>query len=131
MSKVSSSEAKYINEGRVLRLSTIKPNGNPHVSPFVYVLDGDKIYISEAYKMSAKNISKNPQVSFIVDTYLEDWAKLQACIGTGKAKILKDGEEYEKAADLINEKYPQHKAFGKPELVIVIKIDKTKSWGLE
>jgi hypothetical protein len=81
-----------------------------------------------------KNIQKNPNISFLIDTYDDkDWNNLSYLMIQGKARIvnrLKDIDTIQKAHSLLSEKYLQYKkiAVGMGDICSVIDIQKTISW---
>jgi hypothetical protein len=82
-----------------------------------------------------KNIQKNPNISFLIDTYDdEDWNNLSYLIIQGKARIvvnrLKDIDTTIKTAHyLLSEKYLQYKKFvSMGDSCIVIDIQKVIKW---
>ena len=111
---------RFVKRARVARLATADKDAAPHVVPVVFaVLDG-KIYVPVDGKQKKDaerlkrldNIRENAQVSFLVDHYEDDWAKLGFALIFGSARIIHaeaDAEAYEKAAALLREKYAQYR----------------------
>jgi nitroimidazol reductase NimA-like FMN-containing flavoprotein (pyridoxamine 5'-phosphate oxidase superfamily) len=64
---------------KIARLATVDPENNqPYVVPVVFVFDGNNIFIpiddkpktvSSNQLKRVKNIQKNPNISFLIDTY--------------------------------------------------------------
>ena len=81
-----------------------------------------------------KNIQKNPNISFLIDTYDDkDWNNLSYLIIQGKARIvvnrLKDIDTIKTAHSLLSEKYLQYKNLvGMGDSCIVIDIQKVIKW---
>ncbi|MGH9981316.1 MAG: pyridoxamine 5'-phosphate oxidase family protein, partial [Nitrososphaeraceae archaeon] len=80
-----------------------------------------------------KNIQKNPNISFLLDTYDDkDWNNLSYLMIQGKARIvdrLKDIDTLKKTHFLLSEKYIQYKKIvGMGDSCIVIEIQKIISW---
>jgi PPOX class probable F420-dependent enzyme len=121
---------ELLTNSRIGHFATASKNGRPHVVPICYVFDGATIYssIDEKPKRAdpghlrrTVNILENPQISLIVDTYNEDWGKLKYVLVTGRAEIIRGGEEHEKALALLRNKYQQYlsmKLEGRPVLKI-------------
>jgi PPOX class probable F420-dependent enzyme len=89
-----------LNNLKIARLATVDPENNqPYVVPVVFVFDGSNILIpiddkpkktmnSDELKR-VKNIQKNPNISFLIDTYdNNDWNNLSYLMIQGKARIV-------------------------------------------
>jgi PPOX class probable F420-dependent enzyme len=125
-------------ESRLAHLATSTKHGKPHVVPICYVYDGGSIYssIDEKPKRTSPtqlrrilNIVENPNVSLLVDQYGEDWSKLKYVIVRGRAEIVHEGEQHERAVLLLREKYPQYRVMkleGRP--IIRIKPTRVVAW---
>ena len=57
----------------------------------------------------ARDIEMNGRVSVVVDEYAEDWSRLAWVRVDGTAEILESGEERDRAAAALTEKYPQYR----------------------
>ena len=133
-----------LNNSKIARLATVDPNFNqPYLIPVVFAFDGNNIFIPIDDKPKrvnsnqlrrVKNIQKNPNISFLIDTYDDkDWDNLSYLMIQGKARIvnrLKDIDTIQKAHSLLSEKYLQYKkiAVGMGDICSVIDIQKTISW---
>ena len=135
-----------LNNSKIARLATVDPENNqPYVVPVVFVFNGTNIFIPIDDKPKktvnsnqlkrVKNIQKNPNISFLIDTYDDkDWNNLSYLMIQGKARIvvnrLKDIDTIKTAHSLLSEKYPQYKKLvvGMGDSCIVIDIHKTTSW---
>lgn len=133
-----------LNNSKIARLATVDPDNNqPYVVPVVFAFNGNNIFIpiddkpktvnSNKFKR-VKNIQKNPNISFLIDTYDDkDWNNLSYLMIQGKAKIvnmLKDTDTIKTAHSLLSEKYLQFKKIvvGIGNICIVIDIQKAISW---
>jgi PPOX class probable F420-dependent enzyme len=135
-----------LNNSKIARLATVDPENNqPYLVPIVFVFNGNNIFIPIDDKPKqtinsnqlkrVKNIQKNPNISFLIDTYDdEDWNNLSYLIIQGKARIvvnrLKDIDTTIKTAHyLLSEKYLQYKKFvSMGDSCIVIDIQKVIKW---
>lgn len=127
-------------------MATVDPENNqPYLVPVVFAFDGNNIFIPIDDKPKktinsnqlkrVKNIQKNPNISFLIDTYDdEDWNNLSYLIIQGKARIvvnrLKDkNTTINTAHSLLSEKYLQYKKLvGMGDSCIVIDIQKVIKW---
>ena len=136
---------KTLNNSKIARLATVDPENNqPYLVPVVFVFNGYNIFIPIDDKPKktgnsnqlkrVKNIQKNPNISFLIDTYDdEDWNNLSYLMIQGKARIvvnrLKDIDTIKTAHSLLSEKYLQYKNLvGMGDSCIVIDIQKVIKW---
>ena len=136
---------ELLHYSKIARLATVDPDNNqPYVVPVVFAFDGNNIFIpiddkpkktSNSKQLKrVKNIQKNPNISFLIDTYDdEDWNNLSYLMIQGKARIVNmvNGTDIIKKAHLLlSEKYHQYKntIVGIGDECIVIDIQKTITW---
>jgi PPOX class probable F420-dependent enzyme len=131
----------FLQSARVGRLATSGSEGQPHLVPICFALEGGLLYTPIDGKPKRtpaeslrriRNIRQNPRVAFLVDLYEEDWSRLGFVLVEGEAEILKEGEEFERAVRLLRRKYRQYErvAIGGPEgLIIRITPRRISSWG--
>ena len=133
-----------LHNSKIARLATVDPNNNqPYLVPVVFAFDDNNIFIPIDNKPKTiksdqlkrvKNIQKNPNVSFLIDTYDDkDWNNLSYLIIQGKARIesmVNDIDTINKAHSMLSNKYLQYKnkIIGMGDKCIVIDIQKTISW---
>jgi PPOX class probable F420-dependent enzyme len=128
-----------LREARVGRLATVRPDGSPHVVPFVFVVDpdGDELLASWAVDDKPKkrraiqrleNIEANPSVEFVVDRYEEDWSQLWWVRVSGRARVVSSPEERAKMIAALTDKYPQYREAPPTGAVIAIDVDRVTGW---
>ena len=94
-----------LNNSKIARLATVDPDNNqPYVVPVVFVFNGTNIFIPIDNKPKTvnsnqlkrvKNIQKNPNISFLIDTYDDkDWNNLSYLMIQGKARIVEYVKRY-------------------------------------
>jgi PPOX class probable F420-dependent enzyme len=120
---------------RVARLATIRPDGRPHVVPFVFVADGDTCYwaVDAKPKSSARiarlvNIERNPAVEAVVDAYDEDWRSLWWVRAEGRARTIGDEAERRAALEMLAGKYPQYVHDRPAAAVVAIDVERWAWW---
>ncbi len=81
----------------VARLATVGPDGQPHLVPITFALDGDRIYTAVDAKPKTttnlrrlRNIRADPRVAVLADHYEADWDRLWWARAVGLASILGD-----------------------------------------
>jgi PPOX class probable F420-dependent enzyme len=77
-----------------------------------------------------KNIAQNSAVAVVVDRYDDDWGQLGWIMLRGRAEILTDGKEHDRAQSLLRSRYPQLIGMPIAQLpVIAVRIASATSWG--
>jgi PPOX class probable F420-dependent enzyme len=136
---LSEAQASFLAAQRVGRLATADARGNPHVVPVCFAFADDVLYITidEKPKRAAtrplkrlRNMLDNPSVAFVADRYDEDWRQLGWVMLRGRADILADGSEHDRAQALLRERYPQYRTMQLADLpVIALRIERVTAWG--
>jgi PPOX class probable F420-dependent enzyme len=119
----------------VARLATIDPDGRPHLVPIVFALEGDTLYsaVDRKPKRSTtlrriENARVRPDVTVLVDHYEDDWSRLWWIRLRGRARVLDEGEERERALELLREKYPQYVEEPPEGPVLAVDVTEIRSW---
>jgi len=133
----SAAQLQFIERQRVAHLATADASGRPHVVPVCFAqLDGRfYIAIDEKPKRSLRlkrlsNIEENPRVALVFDRYDDDWLRLGWVMVQGKAAILFEGPEHERALVALRDRYEQYRSMaleGRP--VIRVTAGRVASWG--
>jgi PPOX class probable F420-dependent enzyme len=131
-------EARFLARCRVAYLATADRRAKPHVVPVCFAVDGASAYITIDQKPKGdprglkrlRNIAENPEVALVADRWDEDWSKLGWVMLRGRAEILDDGAEHDRAQDLLGQRYPQYRIMAIADLpVIAIRIERVTGWG--
>ncbi|WP_420620590.1 TIGR03668 family PPOX class F420-dependent oxidoreductase [Candidatus Poriferisocius sp.] len=124
-----------VGEARSGVLSTVTADGQPHAVPCCFVLDGDTAYSAVDAKPKSTlalrrldNLAANPAACLLVDCYDDDWSELWWIRVDGTARVLVDGDERDRALDLLAVKYPQYRETRPPGPVIAMDITAWRSW---
>jgi PPOX class probable F420-dependent enzyme len=119
----------------VARLATTDPDGRPHLVPIVFALEGDTLYsaVDRKPKRSStlrriENARERPEVTILVDQYEENWARLWWIRLRGRARVLDEGSERERALALLAEKYPQYGAAPPDGPVLAVDVADVREW---
>jgi PPOX class probable F420-dependent enzyme len=135
---LSEAQRRFLNKSRVGHLATADKGGAPHAIPVCYAVSEDTLYITIDEKPKrrdvplkrVRNILENPNAAFVVDRWDEDWSRLGWVMLRGRAEILYDGPEHDRAQAMLRERYPQYRAMNLAELpVIALRIARATSWG--
>jgi len=124
-----------VRSARVGRLATIDPDGRPHLVPIVFVLHGDTLYsaVDAKPKRSRRlrrieNARARPEVTLLVDRYEDDWGRLWWVRLRGRARVLDEGEEAERALRLLAQKYEQYRRQPPGYPVLAVDVDEWRGW---
>jgi PPOX class probable F420-dependent enzyme len=124
-----------VERARVARLATVGAGDRPHLVPICFVLEGDVLYsaVDRKPKRSPnlkriENVRANPHVTVLVDHYDDDWTQLWWVRLDGRARVLTEGAERERALALLAAKYPQYSADTPGGPVLAIDIERRRSW---
>lgn len=96
---------EFLKSQKILRLATIDTSGNPHIVPVWYMYINNKFYVgTNTRTKKAKNIKKNPKVSFCVDIGIKS-PDIFGVMGVGRAKLILKTEIVKQLAEKILLKY--------------------------
>ena len=112
----------------------------PSVVPVCFVLVGETLYqavdgkpksVDAARLRRVKNVRANPRAALLIDHYVEDWRRLWYVLLRGKARIVDDGPEQQRAIGALRKKYPQYRTtvpLAPDALVIAIDVRRLRHW---
>ena len=131
-----------LGEARVGRLATVRPDGSPHVIPFVFAIVPDRNDLLAFWAVDEKrkehraiqrltNIRANPSVEFVVDGYDDDWSELWWVRARGRARVVSSSEERTRAIAALTAKYLQYEATPPTDTIIAIEVDRVTDWSAE
>ena len=135
---LSEQQARFLASRRVGHLATADARATPHLMPVCFVVSEGALYITIDQKPKGdpralkrlRNILENPVAAFVADRWDEDWTRLGWVMLRGRAEILADGAEHDRAQALLRSRYPQYQRMELADLpVIVIRIERMTSWG--
>jgi PPOX class probable F420-dependent enzyme len=120
---------------RVARLSTVRPDGSPHLVPIAFALDGETVAFAVDDKPKTTrelrrlaNIRADPRVSVLVDHYEEDWAAVWWVRVDGRARVVDAGPALHRVVALLAEKYQQYAAAPPPGPAVLIEVETWRWW---
>jgi PPOX class probable F420-dependent enzyme len=124
-----------LTAARVARLATIDPDGRAHLVPIVFAIDGDTLYsaVDRKPKRSRtlrriENARARPDVTILADHYEDDWRRLWWIRLRGRARVLDEGDERERALALLAEKYPQYRVERPDGPVLAVDVTEVRAW---
>ena len=133
-------QTSFLVRQRVARLATADANGQPHAVPVCFASSPGAIYIALDEKPKdvpptrlkrVRNILENPNVTLVVDRYVEDWSLLAFVMVRGVAEFIEpETGEHGAAVRLLRGKYHHYERMRIEENpVIAVRPTKAASWG--
>ncbi|TMK13326.1 MAG: TIGR03668 family PPOX class F420-dependent oxidoreductase [Actinobacteria bacterium] len=130
---------RKLTEAKVGRIATVRPDGSPHVVPFVFVVidadDGLRLYwcVDDKPKRSRGlqrlvNVRANPAVELEVDRYDDDWSELWWVRASGMAREVTSPDERARALTALAAKYPPYAGHPPSGPVVAIQVDRVSWW---
>jgi PPOX class probable F420-dependent enzyme len=135
---LSDAQRDFLARSRVAHMATADARGVPHVVPVCFAMSEDVLYITIDRKPKTnprglkrlRNLAENPVAAIVVDRWDEDWTRLGWVMLRGRAEVLADGVEHDRAQALLAARYPQYRAMRLADLpVIAVRIARVASWG--
>jgi PPOX class probable F420-dependent enzyme len=134
--RLSEDEArKRLSGAPVARLATAGGDGQPHLVPVTFAIDGDLIYTAVDWKPKKspnlrrlRNVRENPRVALLADHYADDWDQLWWVRVDGWASVVEDEQGLQDPLDVLCERYDQYRQRRPAGPVIVIQADRWKGW---
>jgi nitroimidazol reductase NimA-like FMN-containing flavoprotein (pyridoxamine 5'-phosphate oxidase superfamily) len=142
MGAFSQNEYEYLKKqaltGARGYIATVSKKQNPQLTPVGYVADKERIYVNIKHdSVKARNIRRNPRVSFGVDDMRGDWkeGKIRGVSVSGKAELISSGKVWNTGRDLFREWFPFWEEIlvqedGWSKYILIITPTKVRSWGL-
>ena len=116
-------------------MATIGRDQKPHIVPITFAIEDHVLYFAVDAKPKRttdlkrlRNIAANPAVSILVDHFEDEWDRLWWVRLDGRARIVTDRDEIERALMLLAERYPQYRKNRPPGPVVAVAIDSATGW---
>lgn len=99
-----SRQDEFLESQKILRLSTILPDGTPHIVPVWYIYMDKKLYVgTNTTTTKAKNIARDGRVGFCIDEGVR--SPIYGVAGSGTADLISDPAEIKEIAVKILHRY--------------------------
>ena len=82
----------FLAETTIIRLATITPSGRPHVAPFWFATDRERIVITTLVNQTVRNLVVNDDCALLVDLGM-DFRDLRGAQIRGRAHVWRDGND--------------------------------------
>lgn len=106
-------------------LATNGIDGTAEVTPVCFTWAGEAIWIPVEEQPRTRGAAGANRVTFMVERWDEDWSKLCWLVAKGRATVLPDGPEAQRALAALESKYSQY--LKNPHEGSVIRLD-VESW---
>jgi PPOX class probable F420-dependent enzyme len=124
-----------LTAARVARLATTGADGQPHLVPVTFAVDGELIYVAVDHKPKTtvnlrrlRNIRENPRVAVLADHYAQDWDTLWWVRADGRASVMSAEDAIRRPLDLLAARYEQYRENRPEGPVIVIRVHRWTGW---
>jgi PPOX class probable F420-dependent enzyme len=130
---------RRLREARVGSMATVRPDGSPHVVPFVFALVEDDATLRVFWAVDHKtksdrelrrvtNLRANPAVEIEVNSYEEDWRRLWWVRASGTGREVSAPDERAAGLTALCAKYAQYAERPPAGPVVVLEIDRVVGW---
>lgn len=106
----------YLESHTAAVMATSKQD-NPRAASVLYAHDGFNIIVHTiAGTAKVRTVEINPNVALVIDDQAQEgWGQMKTLQYIGKAEIIKNSEEQQKAAELYVKRFPMVKRYLTPE----------------
>ena len=118
----------------VARLSTIRPDGAPHVVPIVFALVGDTVFSAVDAKPKRSrdlqrlaNVRAEPRCALLVDHYEDDWRRLWWVRADGTAEVVDEPAAHPGIQALV-QRFPQYRDEPPSGPLLVVTVHRWSGW---
>ncbi|MFH1124693.1 MAG: pyridoxamine 5'-phosphate oxidase family protein [Pseudomonadota bacterium] len=123
---------EYLLSHYYVRIATLKPDGNPVVHTVGYASEGTTLYImTDRPSRKAKNIMQNPHVAYAVDENYEEFLNILGIQMEGKATVIEEKTDIEKAIGLLQKKFKQYSNLPQDRDIVIIKVEPVAGYYLD
>lgn len=124
-----------LGSARVAHLATAGSDGQPHLVPVTFAVDGNLIYTAVDHKPKEsanlrrlRNVRVNPRVALLADHYDENWDLLWWVRVDGRASIVEDERGMQDPLNVLVDRYEQYRERRPAGPVIVIQVGHWRGW---
>ena len=137
---LTESQRRFALAGRVAHLATTGTDGEPHVIPVCYALDGDRFFIAIDEKPKqpgrtlkrVRNILDTGRAALVIDRYDDsDWSRLAWLLVRGSASMHTPSDpDHPRVVALLRERYAQYRLMRLEDAPLIsITPERVTSWG--
>jgi PPOX class probable F420-dependent enzyme len=126
---------RLVSSAPVGRLATVRRDGRPHLVPICFVVTDEVVYSAVDDKpkrhrrlQRVSNIKATGIASLLVDEYDEDWSRLWWVRLDGRARLVDNSSEAERAIRGLSDKYPQYRDQPPSGPVLALDVERWVGW---
>ena len=119
----------------VARLSTVRPDGGPHVVPIVFALVGDTVFSAVDAKPKRStdlqrlaNVRAHPRCALLVDHYVDDWRRLWWVRADGVAEVVVGPPTEHPGIQALVQRFPQYRDQPPSGPLLVVTVQRWTGW---
>jgi PPOX class probable F420-dependent enzyme len=119
----------------VAHLSTVRPDGGPHVVPIVFALVDDTVYsaVDAKPKRSRElqrlaNVRADPRCALLVDHYEDDWRQLWWVRADGRGEVVGRLSDVHPGIRALVERFPQYRDEPPSGPLLVVTVERWSGW---
>ena len=119
----------------VARLSTVRPDGGPHVVPIVFALVGDTVFsaVDAKPKRSTNlqrlaNVRADPRCAVLVDHYDDDWRLLWWVRADGTGDVVEAPPAEHPGIQALIQRFPQYRDEHPSGPLLVVTVHRWTGW---
>ena len=124
-----------VSPAPVGRLATVRRDGRPHVVPVCFVVTNDVVYSAvddkpkrHRHLQRISNVAATGAASLLIDEYDDDWSRLWWVRLDGRARLVDNTVEAERAIRLLCDKYPQYRDQPPSGPVLAVDVERWVGW---
>ena len=118
----------------VARLSTVRPDGGPHVVPIVFALVGDTVFSAvdakpkrSAHLQRLANVRADARCALLVDHYDDDWRRLWWVRADGTAEVVDEAAAHPGIRALV-QRFSQYRDEPPSGPLLVVTVHRWSGW---
>jgi len=126
---------RLVSSAPVGRLATVRRDGRPHLVPICFVVTDEVVYSAVDHKpkrhrrlQRVSNIQATGIASLLVDEYDEDWSRLWWVRLDGRARLVDNSSETERAIHGLSDKYSQYRDQPPSGPVLALDVERWVGW---
>ena len=119
----------------VARLSTVRPDGGPHVVPIVFALVGDTVFSAVDAKPKRSrdlqrlaNLKAEPRCALLVDHYEDDWRRLWWVRADGTGVVVAGPPTDHPGIQALVQRFPQYRDEPPSGPLLVVTVHRWTGW---
>lgn len=82
---------EYLGSTTIVRIATVTPRGQPHVAPFWFTCDGERIVVSTLANQTVRNLRADGRCAVLVDLGT-DFRDLRGALIHGQTRVYDPGD---------------------------------------